>query len=55
MVFAVLMALAGAVLHPVLATALNGLKDLSELRTNPLGLPRVWVWSNYWEILTGHR
>jgi raffinose/stachyose/melibiose transport system permease protein len=55
MTFAVLLALAGVVLYPVLATALNGFKDLSELRTNPLGLPRVWVWSNYWEILTGHR
>src|SRR5579863_8882230 len=54
-IFAVLLALAGAVLYPVLATALNGFKDLSELRTNPLGLPHVWVWSNYWEILTGRR
>jgi raffinose/stachyose/melibiose transport system permease protein len=55
MIFAMLLALAGAVLYPVLATALNGFKDLSELRTNPLGVPRAWVWSNYWEILTGHR
>lgn len=54
-IFAVLLALAGAVLYPVLATALNGFKDLSELRTNPLGLPHVWVWSNYWEVLTGRR
>jgi raffinose/stachyose/melibiose transport system permease protein len=53
--FALLVALAGAVLYPVLATALNGFKDLSELRTNPLGLPRVWAWSNYWGILTGYR
>jgi raffinose/stachyose/melibiose transport system permease protein len=54
-IFAVLLVLAGAVLYPVLATALNGFKDLGELRTNALGLPRVWVWSNYWEILTGYR
>ena len=47
--------LAGAVLFPVLATALNGFKDLSELRTNPFGLPHVWMWSNYWSILTGYR
>ena len=40
---------------PVLATALNGFKDLGELRTNPFGLPHVWVWSNYWGILTGYR
>ncbi len=55
LIFAALLVLAGAVLYPVLATALNGFKDLSELRTNPLGPPRVWVWSNYWEILTGYR
>jgi raffinose/stachyose/melibiose transport system permease protein len=53
--FAALTVLAGLVLFPVLATALNGLKDLSELRTNPFGLPRVWMWSNYWDILTGYR
>jgi raffinose/stachyose/melibiose transport system permease protein len=53
--FAALVVLAGAVLFPVLATALNGLKDLSELRTNPFGLPRVWMWGNYWDILTGYR
>ena len=53
--FAALVVLAGAVLFPVLATALNGFKDLSELRTNPFGLPHVWMWSNYWDILTGYR
>jgi raffinose/stachyose/melibiose transport system permease protein len=53
--FAALVMAAGAVLFPVLATALNGFKDLSELRTNPFGLPHVWVWSNYLDILTGYR
>jgi raffinose/stachyose/melibiose transport system permease protein len=53
--FAALIVLAGAVLFPVLATALNGFKDLSEFRTNPFGLPHVWMWSNYWDILTGYR
>ena len=53
--FAALVVLAGAVLFPVLATALNGFKDLSELRTNPFGLPRVWMWDNYRDILTGYR
>ena len=53
MIFAALLVLAGVVLYPILATALNGFKDLSELRTNPLGLPHVWAWSNYWDILTG--
>ena len=53
--FGALVVLAGLVLFPVLATALNGFKDLSELRTNPFGLPHVWMWSNYWSILTGAR
>jgi raffinose/stachyose/melibiose transport system permease protein len=53
--FAALIVLAGAVLFPVLATALNGAKDLSEFRTNPFGLPHVWMWSNYWDILSGYR
>jgi raffinose/stachyose/melibiose transport system permease protein len=53
--FGALVVLAGLVLFPVLATALNGFKDLSELRTNPFGLPHVWMWSNYWGILTGYR
>jgi len=53
--FAALVVLAGLVLFPVLATALNGFKDLSEFRTNPFGLPHVWMWSNYWDILTGYR
>jgi raffinose/stachyose/melibiose transport system permease protein len=46
LIFATLLVVAGVVLYPVLATALNGFKDLGEIRTNPLGLPRVWVWSN---------
>ena len=55
MIFAALLVLAGVVVYPILATALNGLKGLSELRTNPLGPPHVWAWSNYWDILTGYR
>ncbi len=55
LIFAALLVIAGAVLFPVLATALNGFKDLSEIRTNPLGPPRVWMGSNYWSILTGYR
>jgi raffinose/stachyose/melibiose transport system permease protein len=53
--FAALIVLAGVVLAPVLATALGGFKDLGELRSNAFGLPRVWVWSNYWDILSGVR
>jgi raffinose/stachyose/melibiose transport system permease protein len=54
-IFAALLVIAGAVLFPVLATALNGFKNLGEIRTNPLGLPHVWMGSNYWGILTGYR
>jgi len=43
------------VLVPILATALNGFKELGDLQSNPFGLPRVWVWQNYWDILTGYR
>ncbi len=54
-VFAALVVLAGVVLVPILATALNGFKDLGDLQAHPFSLPKVWVWKNYWEILTGHR
>ena len=59
--FAALIVLAGVVLLPIVATALGGFKDLGELHSNPIGLPHVWVWSNYWEhpdqppILAGAR
>ncbi len=54
-VFATLVVLAGVVLVPILATALNGFKALGDLQSNPFGLPRVWVWRNYWDILAGYR
>jgi raffinose/stachyose/melibiose transport system permease protein len=50
-----LVALAGVVLVPILATVLGGFKELGELRSNLLGLPHVWVWSNYWDIVSGVR
>ena len=43
------------VLAPLAATALNGFKELGELEANPFGLPRVWIWRNYWEILASAR
>ncbi len=52
---AVLFLVASIVLLPLLATALGGLKDAGELRTNPLGLPQVWHWSNYGAILASPR
>jgi len=54
-IFAALLVMAGIVLVPILATALNGFKELGDLQSNPFGLPRVWVWQNYWDILTGYR
>jgi raffinose/stachyose/melibiose transport system permease protein len=53
--FAALIVLAGVVLLPIVATALGGFKELGELHSNPIGLPSVWVWSNYWSILTSLR
>ncbi|HTR12308.1 MAG TPA: carbohydrate ABC transporter permease [Roseiarcus sp.] len=53
--FATLVVLAGVVLVPILATALNGFKELGDLQTHPFNLPRIWVWRNYWDILTGFR
>lgn len=50
--FAVLLVVASIVLVPLLATALGGFKSLGELRVNAFGLPYVWVWQNYWNILS---
>ena len=52
---AVLIVVAGIVLVPLFATAIGGFKDLGELRANPLGLPHVWLWQNYWNILASSR
>lgn len=48
---AVLFVVAALVLVPLLATALGGFKNLGELRVNAFGLPHVWVWNNYLDIL----
>jgi raffinose/stachyose/melibiose transport system permease protein len=53
--YAALIVLASVVLVPLLATALGGFKELGDLRANPFGLPKVWMWRNYWDILTGAR
>jgi raffinose/stachyose/melibiose transport system permease protein len=52
---AILMVVAGVVLIPLVATVLGGFKSLGELRTDPVGLPDVWQWRNYWDILTSAR
>lgn len=43
------------VMTPLIATVLGGFKSLGELRTNPFGLPSVWEWSNYADILLSKR
>src|SRR5262244_27478 len=53
--YAILCAIAGLVLIPLVATVLGGFKSLGDLRVNPFGLPARWEWSNYWTILTGQR
>jgi raffinose/stachyose/melibiose transport system permease protein len=53
--YAALVMLASVVLVPLIATALGGFKELCDLRANPFGLPKVWMWRNYWDILTGAR
>ena len=43
------------VVVPLLATVLGGFKSLGELRTNPFGLPKVWEWRNYADMLGSRR
>jgi len=51
----VLLIVAAIVLVPLLATALGGLRDLGDLRANAFGLPKNWLWGNYWDILASAR
>ena len=51
----VLVLVTAIVLVPLLATLLGGFKSLGELRTDPIGVPDVWMWQNYWEILSSYR
>jgi raffinose/stachyose/melibiose transport system permease protein len=48
----VLFLVTGVVVVPMIATVLGGFKDLGELRVDAFGLPRVWHYENYWNILT---
>jgi raffinose/stachyose/melibiose transport system permease protein len=54
-IFATLVVIAGAVLVPILATVLNGFKELGDLQSHPFSLPETWVWRNYWDILVSAR
>jgi raffinose/stachyose/melibiose transport system permease protein len=51
----ILAIVASIVLVPLIATLFGGFKSLGELRTDPLGLPDVWYWENYWNILSSFR
>jgi len=51
--YAALLLVGGIVFFPLLAASMGGFKSLGELRTNPFGLPQVWEWQNYWQILSG--
>src|SRR5438045_3274393 len=53
--YAILLAVSGLVLMPLVATVLGGFKSLGELRVNPFGLPAEWEWQNYWGILASER
>jgi raffinose/stachyose/melibiose transport system permease protein len=53
--YCALVLVAAVILVPLLATLLGGFKTLGDLRTNPVGLPRHWMWQNYWDILSGLR
>jgi raffinose/stachyose/melibiose transport system permease protein len=48
----VLFAGAGFCLLPLWATLIGGFKSSGDLRTNAIGLPKVWVAANYASILT---
>lgn len=50
-----LLIVAAIVIVPLVTTALGGFKTLGDLRSNAFGLPHDWMWSNYWDILTGNR
>lgn len=46
---------AAVVIVPLLLTGFGGFKSLGELRTNPIGLPGVWHFENYGDILVSKR
>jgi raffinose/stachyose/melibiose transport system permease protein len=48
----VLFLVTGLVVVPLIAAVLGGFKDLGELRVDAVGLPKIWHWENYWNIVT---
>jgi raffinose/stachyose/melibiose transport system permease protein len=53
--YAALIVLAVAVILPIAMSALDGFKTLGDLEAHPFASPRVWMWRNYWDILSGGR
>jgi raffinose/stachyose/melibiose transport system permease protein len=53
--YSALIIVAAIVIVPLVTTMLGGFKTLGDLRSNAFGLPHEWMWSNYWDILTGDR
>ena len=50
--YAVLLAVAAAIITPVAYAVLGGFRDAPQLAANPVALPDPWVWSNYTDSLT---
>lgn len=46
---------AAIVIIPLITTVLGGFKTLGDLRGDPFGLPHVWQWHNYGDILFSQR
>jgi raffinose/stachyose/melibiose transport system permease protein len=49
--YAIAIAVALAVLIPVVYAVLGGFRDTGQIAADPVGLPSPWVWSNYGDIL----
>ena len=45
----------GLCLLPLWATVMGGFKSTGDLRTNPFGLPKLWITENYFSIAGGFR
>jgi raffinose/stachyose/melibiose transport system permease protein len=48
----VLLAVAVAIVVPIVYAVLGGFRDAPQLAANPVGLPDPWVWTNYTDSLT---
>jgi len=49
--YAVLLAVAAAIVTPIVYAALGGFRDAPQLASDPVGLPDPWVWTNYTDSL----